>query len=252
MATITIALVNCYPQKGNVFWLPRRQNLVDAIASYPGFRGEGPIEIQHVSIHLGDLLSPGTMAELERSDGAIISGSPLNVSAMDGDMAERPFLGALEGYIRRASTPVLGICFGHQLACHAFGCKVAKYAAPGVEPAEKDVVGILRVGSGFDLLRRFPSYHDGSIDISVEWKHQEEVRDDETFAEHFKNYASTIACKIQAAKHLDKQIYGLQFHPESRKEEVLANGRSPRQDGTTILHGFIDIIVEAKTKRKVA
>ncbi|NMC08639.1 MAG: C26 family cysteine hydrolase domain-containing family [Candidatus Lokiarchaeota archaeon] len=254
MKTITIALVNCYPQNGNLYWLPRRKNLLDAIASYPALPMEKIGGIQHTGIHFGDLLSPGVMAELERADGAILSGSPLNVSVMDKemDMAEKPFFEALEGYIRRASVPVLGICFGHQLAGHAFGCKVDKYAPLDPTPAEKDAVGMLRIGPGFDLLRRFPGYKNRPVDVSVEWKHQEEVRDGDAFAKHFINYASTTACKIQATRHRDKQIYGVQFHPESRKDDILANGRSPRQDGTTILHGFIDIVVEAAIKKNAA
>ncbi|MBN2153931.1 MAG: gamma-glutamyl-gamma-aminobutyrate hydrolase family protein [Candidatus Lokiarchaeota archaeon] len=248
MKKVTIALVSNYPRKDEVFWLSRRKNLVDAIASYPGMPGNDLVQLQHISIRIDDLLSPGTMAELEGADGAILSGSPLNLSAMDGDMREKPFILALEGYVLRARVPILGICFGHQLVGHAFGCRVGKYATPGSVPVEKDAVGVLRVEPSFDLLRRFPGFRDGPVDVSVEWKHQEEVKPGDEFSRQFLSYASTPACRIQAIKHVDRPVYGVQFHPENRKDEVLANGRSPRQDGQAILHGFLDMVVEATMK----
>jgi GMP synthase-like glutamine amidotransferase len=248
MNTVTIALVNCYPRKDDMHWLARRKNILDAFTSYIGLPGRYPVLLQHVSIRFDDLLSPSTMAELESADGVIVPGSPLNVSAMDGDMPEKLFLEALEVHIKDSRVPVFGICFGHQLAGHAFGCKVGKYAAPGTAPAEKDTVGILRVDPGFELLRRFPGYRDRHVDVSVEWKHQEEVKISREFDRQFTLFASTPACKIQAMKHVNKQIYGVQFHPETRKDDILANGRSPRQDGQIILHGFIDIVVDSKTR----
>jgi GMP synthase (glutamine-hydrolysing) len=250
MKTVTIALVNNYPRYLDVYWLARRRNLVDAVTSYPGLPVGDHAQLQHASIRLDDLLTNGTMAELEGADGAILSGSPLNLSELDEHMKEKPFIEALEGFLRRTKMPVLGLCFGHQLIGHAFGCKVGKYAPPGTRPAEKDTVGLLRVGPGFDLLRRFPGYKEGPIDVSVEWKHYEEVKVDDEFNRQFALFASTPACKVQAIKHVDRPVYGLQFHPESRKDEVLENGRSPRKDGQAILHGFLDIVVEAAMDKK--
>ncbi|MEX2683434.1 MAG: hypothetical protein Q6373_017795 [Candidatus Sigynarchaeota archaeon] len=99
------------------------------------------------------------------------------------------------------------------------------------------------------MLRRIPGYRDKPVDVSVEWKHKEEIKDDELFDLQFLLFASTPACKIQAIKHIDKPLFGLQFHPETSVATVLRNGRSPRQDGETILHGFLDIVVDAAIER---
>ncbi len=248
--TVTIALVNNYPRYLDMYWLARRRNLVDAIASYSRLSVCNQPQMQHASIHLDDILSSGTIAELEAADGAILSGSPLNLSEMDEGMKEKPFIEALEAFLKRTKMPILGLCFGHQLVGHTFGCDIGKYTPPGTRPAEKDTVGLLRVGRGFDLLRRFPKYQEGPIDVAVEWKHTEEVKYSGEFERQFTLFASTPACKVQAIKHVDRPVFGLQFHPESRKDDVLANGRSPRQDGQAILHGFLDIVVEAVMKKE--
>jgi len=242
--------MNCYKRGTEIYWQARHQSLVDAFKSYPGLPGRDQVPLEHTSIRIYDLTSPETMSELEGADGVILSGSTLNVSAMDGEMEEKPALVELEGFIRRARVPLLGICFGHQLIGHAFGCTVGEYSPGEKEPAEWGTIGMLRVGPDFDLLRRIPGYRDGPVDVSVEWKHKEEIKVNDVFERQFLLYASTSVCKIQAIKHIDKPLYGLQFHPETRNMTVQRNGKSPRQDGLAILHGFLDIVIDAANSRQ--
>lgn len=73
---------------------------------------------------------PGARPRVDRYDGLIVLGGPMNV----GDVDAYPHLAAELDAIRAAADrgiPVLGICLGAQLLAHAFGAAVGP--APGWE-----------------------------------------------------------------------------------------------------------------------
>src|SRR5438105_1226397 len=55
-------------------------------------------------------------------NGIVITGSPAGV------YEDRPWIGPLESYLQHAAgkTPMVGVCFGHQVMASAFGGKVIK------------------------------------------------------------------------------------------------------------------------------
>jgi GMP synthase-like glutamine amidotransferase len=152
-------------------------------------------------------------------------------STLIGDYDPRD-LAPLVELIRETSTPVLGLCGGHQLIGLTYGAE----AAP---------IGPLAAGE-----------HDPKPDLATgmrkEWGpcHVEISRDDRLFAgledtvvveqRHFWDLkgvpagfvaiASSEVCPIQAIRHEHRPLYGVQFHPELYSE------RYP--DGRAILSNF--------------
>jgi GMP synthase (glutamine-hydrolysing) len=95
--------------------------------------------------------------------------------------------------------PVLGICYGMQLACQALGGRVAPAAAREYGPAA------LTVTDDADLFRGYPA------DSTVWMSHGDQVQ---TVAGDFVPLAATETCPVAAVRHSSKKVFGLQFHPE--------------------------------------
>jgi GMP synthase (glutamine-hydrolysing) len=95
--------------------------------------------------------------------------------------------------------PVLGICYGMQLACHTLGGKVA--------PAAHREYGraTLNVTNANQLFRGYPP------ESTVWMSHGDQVH---TMSGDFAPLASTDTCPVAAVKHKSLPVYGLQFHPE--------------------------------------
>ncbi|QEL14561.1 glutamine-hydrolyzing GMP synthase [Limnoglobus roseus] len=95
--------------------------------------------------------------------------------------------------------PVLGICYGMQLACHTLGGKVAPAAAREYGRAT------LNVTNADQLFRGYPP------ESTVWMSHGDQVH---TMSGDFVPLASTDTCPVAAVKHTSRPVYGIQFHPE--------------------------------------
>ncbi len=95
--------------------------------------------------------------------------------------------------------PVLGICYGHQLTAHLLGGKV-------LSPDFKEYGRVeLKVNAESRLFK-------GVKAEEICWmSHRDYV---EILPEGFKVSAYTDKCPVAAMENVEKQIYGLQFHPE--------------------------------------
>lgn len=124
--------------------------------------------------------------------GIILSGGPRSVYDQDAPI--------LNMSIFEWGRPVLGICYGLQALSHAI--------LPGsVKRAEKREFGRakLRVDNVDGLMR-------GLSDGSVVWmSHGDHIID---LPEPYEVVAHTDNAPVAAVRHREKQIYGLQFHPE--------------------------------------
>jgi GMP synthase (glutamine-hydrolysing) len=110
--------------------------------------------------------------------------------------------------------PVLGICYGMQLACEALGGKV--------EHTSNREYGrsICRVVEHDQLFDGLPEETD------VWMSHGDQVSQ---VSAVFQPLATTPTCPFAAVKHRDRPIFGLQFHPEVTHTPL----------GSQILHNFV-------------
>ncbi len=123
--------------------------------------------------------------------GLILSGGPASVYAEGAPRCD-PKLFDL-------GVPVLGICYGMQLACLALGSKVAASSDREFGRTE------LTIENGSPLFRGVPRR------TSVWMSHGDKV---ETASREFEVLAATRNCANAAVRHRSRPIYGVQFHPE--------------------------------------
>ena len=95
--------------------------------------------------------------------------------------------------------PVLGICYGMQIACQLLGAEVR----PG-ESREYGRTRLSVVEPGV-LLKNIPA------DTTVWMSHGDQVRE---LSDEFEPLAATPTCPIAAVRHRHRPVYGVQFHPE--------------------------------------
>ncbi len=136
--------------------------------------------------------------------GIILSGGPASVYEAGAPHCDPA--------IFELGIPVLGICYGMQLACAALGGKVESAPAREFGRAHCSII------SHADLF-------DGIADETEVWmSHGDQVTN---IAADFLPLAITSTCPISAVRHVTKPIYGLQFHPEvthtPRGSKILAN-----------------------------
>jgi GMP synthase (glutamine-hydrolysing) len=128
--------------------------------------------------------------------------------------------------------PVLGICYGMQLACLALGGSVEP--APAREYGRADC----RVIAADDDL-----FHGVPATSTVWMSHGDQVQ---TVGPEFIPLAATATCPIAAVRHRDRPVYGLQFHPEVAHTPygplILGNflDRVCRSPGTWTMEAFLE------------
>jgi GMP synthase-like glutamine amidotransferase len=130
--------------------------------------------------------------------------------------------------------PILGICFGHQLLGKYFGInverKVFKSGLIEIELIQKDVL------------------FKGITNFKVPVSHGEHVSE---IPKNFELLATSDYCKIQAMKHKNLAIYGIQFHPcydenvKKIKELEITDENYGEHDGAKIIHNFAHLICKA-------
>ncbi len=160
-------------------------------------------------------------AELAKKNpiGIIFSGGPASVywdSAPDVD-PEMFDLGV----------PVLGICYGMQLACRILGGSV-------------DQVNGREFGRANLTITKPDALFEGLPRSQVVWmSHSDAVA---SVSGDFETLAGTESCPHAAVRHTSKPFYGVQFHPEVTHTEC----------GTKILRNFLVEVCEAKSDWKMA
>jgi len=123
--------------------------------------------------------------------GLILSGGPSSVYEDNAPRCDRRLF--------QMGLPVLGICYGMQLACEALGGHVNSVPTREYGPAR------CRVTNPTNLFQGIPD------ELDVWMSHGDQVT---TVSAEFTPLARTGSCPIAAVKHRDLPVYGLQFHPE--------------------------------------
>ncbi len=128
--------------------------------------------------------------------------------------------GVCEDVIRqmKETTPILGVCLGHQAICETFGAAITY--AKALMHGKKSVIAIEDdpVFTGISSNATVARYHSLAADKN-------------TMPDCLKVIATADDGEIMAVKHIEYKIYGFQFHPES----VLT------PEGKTMLKNFLEI-----------
>jgi GMP synthase (glutamine-hydrolysing) len=127
---------------------------------------------------------------------------PLGLILGGGPSIERS--GNSMSYVKELDYPILGICLGHQIIAKTFGGDIG---AAGIESYAKIKI---KITDENDILKGFGETAD------VWASHKDEVI---KAPENFKVLASSSICEVEAMKHENKPIYGIQFHPEVHHTE---------------------------------
>ncbi len=197
-----LALIDNYPSE-QAFALARKERFVRAFADLEIFRRE---------LFLDTRFRQKLEAEF---DGIVLTGSPDNVT--DFGKTGLEWMTAEAAFIRETPKPLLGICFGHQLLCHAFGAKIGIIDANRKEKTATT----LKLEKPHPLL---PQISQGQA-FEVEESHNQEVvlgsLPDvlENTAAPEPAWARTNAAlkesAVQLVRHKSRPIFGTQFHPET-------------------------------------
>jgi GMP synthase (glutamine-hydrolysing) len=123
--------------------------------------------------------------------GLVLSGGPASVYEPDAPRCDPELF--------QLGIPVLGICYGMQLACQALGGRVD--SAPAREYGRAEC----------QLLEPDPLFAGVSARTQVWMSHGDQVA---SVSGDFQPLARTATCPFAAVRHRRLPVYGLQFHPE--------------------------------------
>ncbi len=132
-------------------------------------------------------------------DGLIVSGSPRSL------VESEPWMDDAAGFVRDAAAAgvaVLGVCFGHQLAAHAYGAQVRRNPN-GWEAGTHEVE--LTLDGQHDLL-----FEHSPPRFSVNQSHRDEIGE---LSAQVKQLARGDHTETQALA-VGEHVRGVQFHPE--------------------------------------
>jgi GMP synthase (glutamine-hydrolysing) len=138
--------------------------------------------------------------------GIILSGGPASVYESG---APRCDVGLF-----KLGIPVLGICYGMQLACDALGGKVEHTPSREYGRAKCEIAEPSELFSGLP----------GSMEVWM--SHGDQVS---AVGDRFITLAKTPTCPFAAVKHRELPVYGMQFHPEVTHTPL----------GGQVLHNFV-------------
>lgn len=149
-------------------------------------------------------------------DAMILSGSP--------DLISRgAYSKSYVEFLRYNTIPCLAICYGHQILAKSFGVNIYSLSAR-VERNE-----IVRILKHDPLFKNLPE------EISVVESHLEAVDLNGLSQAGFELLATSDSCPVEAIKHIEKCLYGVQFHPE--RSGIV---------GQTIFKNFFEIVASKK------
>src|SRR3989339_1051964 len=150
---------------------------------------------------------------LKKIEKVILSGGPGSVYLDDNGISEQMIRRIMN---KEIDVPLLGICYGHQLMAHVLGMEVAKGKS-----AECGISKIT-VDDNDHIFRGVPKTFNA-------WgSHFDEVK---KLPKGFIKLAHSELCGIEAMRHKERNLFGVQFHPEVWHTEY----------GEKILKNFLEV-----------
>ncbi|MDZ7723993.1 MAG: glutamine-hydrolyzing GMP synthase [candidate division KSB1 bacterium] len=176
--------------------------------------------------------TPVSKLKAEKPAGVILSGGPASVYAGDAPMPDTDILSL--------NCPLLGICYGLQVAAHLSGGSVTN--APRREYGRAEIF----VDDHSDL------FYDLRDELTVWMSHGDHLTQ---MPPGFERIAHTENSPIAAMRNKDASIFGIQFHPEvvhtPNGKEILANFayRICKCSGSWNAEAFVDTTIASIRKQ---
>jgi GMP synthase (glutamine-hydrolysing) len=134
--------------------------------------------------------------DFAKYSGIVISGGPILLSEIDWKRYAKPF-----EFVKDGCIPVLGVCLGHQIIGLLHGSSISS----GTKIDQKEKIEILEKDALFAGVENRSLFRES---------HKEFV----SLPDGFTLLAKSASCGNEAMKHGQKDIYGVQFHPEKSGE----------------------------------
>lgn len=144
------------------------------------------------------------------ADGLVLSGGAPRIGT------DIPLLGNTGDYLEFLEVPILGICVGAQFTAIKFGGEAGPAGVPEYGEA------LVEVDDHDDIFKGLP------LRFKAWESHNDEIK---LLPETLVPLAHSDNCRYQAFKHVERPIYGVQFHPEVEHTE----------HGYDIFQNFIDV-----------
>ena len=148
--------------------------------------------------------------------GIILSGGPLNVYEINKYSFDKKII--------QSGTPVLGICFGHQI--------LSKLSGGKVKQSKHREFGLANINKKKDSLLTKKFFNNKKMN-KVWMSHADQVS---KLPKNFNVVASSQNSKFAIVENKSKKYYGVQFHPEV----------THTQNGKKIISNFIFLICKIK------
>lgn len=177
--------------------------------------------IRRLGVHAVIKLPETSADELKNYSGIILSGGPQSVNAEHALLADPK--------IFELGIPVLGICYGHQLTNKMLGGKVSPGKTKEYGKTKLYIDHFEGIFKGLES-----SMVNGQPSIVTWMSHWDEVTEIPT---DFEVLAHTDINDFAAVGNIEKNIYGIQFHPEVTHTE----------QGQKILENFVNLTKAKKT-----
>lgn len=122
---------------------------------------------------------------------------PVGIIIGGGPSVERS--GKSSQYIKKLDYPILGICLGHQILAQTCGGQIDSASSESFAQIQINILDENDIFKGM------------GPQLDVWASHKDEVT---KIPPKFTILASSSICDIEAMKHEEKPLYGIQFHPE--------------------------------------